>query len=41
MKTVGCLRKTRHRGIGRVGWQFTLTMAAYNLVRIPKLRAAG
>ena len=41
MKTVGGLRKTRHRGTGRVGWQFTLTMAAYNLVRIPKLLAAA
>jgi transposase len=37
MKTVGGLRKTRHRGTARVGWQFTLTAAAYNLVRIPKL----
>ena len=35
MKTVGGLRKTRHRGTERVGWQFTLTAAAYNLVRIP------
>jgi transposase len=40
MKTVGGLRKTRHRGTARVGWQFTLTAAAYNLVRIPKLLAA-
>jgi hypothetical protein len=31
------LRKTRHRGTARVGWQFTLTAAAYHLVRIPKL----
>ena len=30
-------RKARHRGLGRVGWQFTLTMAAYNLIRLPKL----
>lgn len=28
---------TRHRGLPRVGWQFTLAMAAYNLVRLPKL----
>ena len=39
MKTAGGLRKTRHRGTARVGWMFTLTAAAYNLVRIPKLLA--
>jgi hypothetical protein len=33
------MRKTRHRGLERVGWQFTFTAAAYNLVRIPKLLA--
>ncbi len=40
MKTVGNLRKTRHRGKDRVGWVFTLTAAAYNLVRIRNLRPA-
>jgi hypothetical protein len=40
MITVGNLRKTRHRGEDRVGWVFTLTAAAYNLVRIRNLRAA-
>ncbi|MGH7041726.1 MAG: IS5 family transposase [Acetobacteraceae bacterium] len=40
MKTAGGLRKTRHRGTARVGWMFTLTAAACNLVRIPKLIAA-
>jgi transposase len=39
MKTVGNLRKTRHRGLERVGWMFTLTAAAYNLVRIRNLTA--
>ena len=39
MKTVGVMRKTRHRGTARVGWQFTLTAAAYNLVRLPNLLA--
>ena len=39
IKTVAALRKTRHRGIERVGWMFTLAMTAYNLVRIPKLLA--
>lgn len=36
-KTVGGMRKLRHRGLELVGWMFTFTMAAYNLVRIPKL----
>jgi transposase len=39
IKTVGNLRKSRHRGIERVGWMFTLTAAAYNLVRIRNLTA--
>jgi len=38
IKTTANLRKTRHRGRARVGWMFTLAVAAYNLVRIPKLR---
>ena len=37
MKTVGVYRKTRFRGLPRVGWGFTLTMAAYNLVRMSNL----
>jgi transposase len=41
IKTVGGLRKTRHRGIERIGWMFTLTAAACNLVRLPKLLQAG
>lgn len=40
MKTVGGLRKTRHRGRDLVEWFFVLTATAYNLVRIPKLLAA-
>jgi transposase len=39
IKTVGGLRKTRHRGRGLVEWFFVLTAAAYNLVRIPKMLA--
>ena len=39
MKTVGGLRKTRHRGRGLVEWFFVLTAAAYNLIRIPKILA--
>ena len=37
LKTVGLLRKTRHRGVGRVGWIFKFATAAYNLVRIRNL----
>ena len=40
MKTVGGLRKTRHRGRDLVEWFFVLTAAAYNLIRIPKILAA-
>ena len=36
-KTAAGFRKTRHRGLARVGWMFTLTATAYNLVRLPKL----
>jgi transposase len=39
IKTVGNLRKTRHRGTERVGWMFTLTAAAYNLVRMRNVMA--
>jgi len=39
VKTVGGMRNTRHRGTARVDWQFTLTAAAYDLIRIPKLAA--
>jgi transposase len=38
-KTVAGLRKMRHRGLPKVSWQFTLAMAAYNLIRLPKLLA--
>jgi transposase len=37
MKTVGGMRKLRHRGLELVGWMFTLTAATYNLVRIRNL----
>jgi transposase len=39
LKTVGALRKTRHRGLFKVGWVFTFAAAAYNLVRMRKLLA--
>jgi transposase len=37
MKTVGSMRKLRHRGLELVGWMFTFAAAAYNLVRIRNL----
>lgn len=40
VKTIAGQDKTRHRGLARVGWQFTLALAAYNLIRIPKLLEA-
>ena len=39
MKTVGVLRKTRHRGTRLVGWVFEFTAALYNLVRMRNLLA--
>jgi transposase len=37
LKTVGFMRKTRHRGRDRVDWMFTFGLAAFNLVRIRNL----
>jgi hypothetical protein len=39
-KQHGTMRKTKHRGIGRVAADFMLNLIAYNLIRIPKLVAA-
>jgi transposase len=39
IKTVAGMRKTRHRGVFRVGWMFTFVLAAYNLVRMKNLLA--
>jgi Transposase DDE domain len=36
MKTIGTLRKTRHRGRALVEWFFVLTAAAYNLSASPR-----
>jgi Transposase DDE domain len=41
MKTVGGLRKLRHRGGRLVEWIFTFTAAAYNIVRLRRLRPAA
>jgi transposase len=40
-KTVAGLRKARHRGLPKLDWQFTFAMAAYNLIRLPKLLGAA
>ena len=40
IKEVALQHRARHRGKARVGWQFTLAAAAYNLIRLPKLLAA-
>jgi transposase len=37
MKTIGMLRKLRHRGGPKVDWIFRFTAAAYNLIRIRNL----
>lgn len=41
LKTVGALRKKRHRRLFKVGWVFTFAAAAYNLVRMRNLLAAA
>jgi len=40
MKTIGGLRKLRHRGTARVEWHFLFVAAAYNLVRLRTLTRA-
>ena len=37
VKAAAGFARARHRGLARVGWQFTLAMAAYDLIRLPKL----
>jgi transposase len=41
LKTVGMMRKTRHRGTALVDWMFTLALTGYNLVRIRNLTMAA
>ena len=41
VKASAGLRKTKLRGLARVRSQFTLTLAAYNLLRLPKLIGAS
>jgi len=39
MKMIGLLRKVKLRGLEKVGWWFTFVGAAYNLIRLRRLRA--
>ncbi|HEV2440823.1 MAG TPA: IS5 family transposase [bacterium] len=41
LKTVGSMRKLRHRGTDLVDWMFVFTCAAYNLVRLRNLQEAA
>ena len=41
IKMVAGQERTKFRGCERVGWTFTLTAAAYNLARLPKLMEAS
>ena len=40
LKTVGLMRKLRHRGTDRVDWMFVFACAIYNLARIRTLQEA-
>src|SRR5271170_14250 len=40
LKTVGLMRKTRHKGIARGGWMFTWAVAVFDLLRISNIQAA-
>ena len=41
IKTIGGLARPKFKGLARQGFAFTLAMAAYDLVRLPKLIAAA
>lgn len=41
IKTIAGLKKTKYRGLERVGWSFTMAAAAYNLMRLSKLMGAA
>ena len=41
LKTVGGMRKLRHKGLEQVNWMFTFAVAAYNLVRLRNLTATA
>jgi transposase len=39
LKQIGPLKKVKLRGLAKVNWLFVFSCAAFNLIRIPKLRA--
>ncbi|MGA7379248.1 MAG: transposase [Terriglobales bacterium] len=39
LKQIGPLKKVKLRGLAKVDWLFVFSCAAFNLIRIPKLRA--
>lgn len=39
MKTIGGMRKPKYRSREKVAWHFSLTAAAYDLIRLHKLMA--
>jgi len=41
LKTIGLMRKTRHKGLDRSGWMFTFASAVYNLIRIRNLQGVA
>jgi transposase len=41
IKEVGGMAQTKLRGVKRVEWMFVLKATAYNLIRLPRLLAAG
>jgi transposase len=41
IKTVGGMAQAKLRGLARVGWMFTLKVAAYDLIRLPRLLTTG
>jgi transposase len=41
IKSIAGMAQTKYRGLARTGWMFQLKSVAYNLIRLPKLVAAG
>ncbi|MEN0059860.1 MAG: transposase, partial [Bdellovibrio sp.] len=37
LKTIGLIRRPMVRGLNKVGWMFSFSVAVYNLVRINNL----
>ena len=37
VETIAGLAKTKHRGLDRVRWSFTLAVATFYMIRLPKL----